>query len=163
MKLYISRQIFEKSLKNQIHKNPSSERSCFKRANVYDEANIRFSQYCERAKQLCFIKGTEILWSNSRAPFHYAYQRDSRKNASLHVSTYFPTFILAGAYTVANEKHVTFLRSRMHMEFTTILYLKQKLPYNCSVNVQLRLRSQPIRVHFQELTLTAYGGTFLVD
>jgi len=59
---------------------------------------------------------------------------------------------------LANEKQVTFLHSRMHVEFTTILYIKQKLSYNCIVIVQLRLRSQCTRVHSQKPTISGVRG-----
>lgn len=59
---------------------------------------------------------------------------------------------------VANEKQVSFLQSWMHMEFTTILYIKQKLSYNCTVIIQLWLRSQPTKVHFQKPTISGVQG-----
>jgi hypothetical protein len=89
---------------------------------------------------------------------------------------------------VANEKQVTFLHSRMHTEFTTVLYInplnaelkpichllallgahrifhvsrirvKQTLSHNCTVIVQFRLGSPPTRVHSQKPTIIGVRG-----
>ena len=51
MRLEFSRQIFEERLNMKFHKNPSIESRVFflTRTDRHDEANSRFSQFCERA------------------------------------------------------------------------------------------------------------------
>jgi hypothetical protein len=53
MKIVIPRLIFEKYSNAKLHENPPSEsrgflRSDYGRTDGHDEANSRFSQYCER-------------------------------------------------------------------------------------------------------------------
>jgi hypothetical protein len=53
MKLEFSQQIFEKSSNNKFHQYPSSESRVVPCGwtDRYDEANSRFSQFCERAEE----------------------------------------------------------------------------------------------------------------
>jgi hypothetical protein len=62
MKLEFSRQIFEKYVNIKFHENPSSgnqvvtcgrtDEQTGRQTDRHDEANSRFSQFCERAKKL---------------------------------------------------------------------------------------------------------------
>jgi len=50
MKLELSRQISETYSNIKLHENPSSgEPSCSMHTDRHDEANSRFSKFCERA------------------------------------------------------------------------------------------------------------------
>jgi hypothetical protein len=56
MKLEFSRQILQKYSKIKFHENPSSRRRLFPcgQTDGYEEANSRFSQFCQRAENKIF-------------------------------------------------------------------------------------------------------------
>jgi hypothetical protein len=69
---WISRQIFDKKILNiKFHENPSIWRRIgsmrtYERTDRHDEANSRFSQFCERSKELLIFK----FWLSSYKMFN---------------------------------------------------------------------------------------------